>query len=523
MSRKLALLGLALLVLVFAASGVLFLPIPFTRDQGIYSYVAWCWLGEWWPYQYAFEHKGPNLYLAYAVFLKVSRGATWGPNLGDLLARISTLVLLFMLARKIFNDKAALLSALFAGIPLLCIFSSCWWNDQAETFMMPLSPLAALLVFESSRNEKGLPRLLYGAAAGLALSQMLMFKPSSAWLVLAFLIFLLRFSKARISSALVFCAGVAAGLAAWFLYFWLRGIGGEFFEEVVLFNWFHLQGHRLPAATLAYVLRQGLWLSFGPGMVLAAAGFLRALKNQRQPAMFLALVWFVAGVLEILLQARFFLYHFLVLIPAAGLIAAIGAGADNKDPGRLWRGLSTLVILAWIGLAASLYYSNQSHYQTWKYLTGKIGRNQYLSLFQEPQEGDKKDFSALADYVVAGWIRERTRPDDYVLIFGYEPLINYLSARRSPTRFHSDYPLDFEARTGLAKRMQAKWRGIFLSELKERRPKLVVLAHNDINALEPEDSYDQAMKFTEFWDWLNANYRRKEQIEDFEFWWREDQ
>jgi len=39
MTRKLALLGLIFLVLVFAASGILFLPIPFTRDQGIYSYV----------------------------------------------------------------------------------------------------------------------------------------------------------------------------------------------------------------------------------------------------------------------------------------------------------------------------------------------------------------------------------------------------------------------------------------------------------------------------------------------------
>jgi len=52
---------------------------------------------------------------------------------------------------------------------------------------------------------------------------------------------------------------------------------------------------------------------------------------------------------------------------------------------------------------------------------------------------------------------------------------------------------------------------------------LVVLAHNDINALEPEDSYDQALKFAEFRDWLNANYRRRERIEDFEFWWREAQ
>jgi len=469
-----------------------------------------------------FEHKGPNLYLVYAIFLKVSQGATWGPNLGDLLARISTIILLFMLARKIFDDKVAFLSALFAAIPLLCVFSSCWWNDQAETFMMPLSPLAALLVFESSQSEKALRRLFSGIAAGLVLSQMLMFKPSSAWLVIAFLIFLFLFSKEKYRAVIAFSLGVGAGLAAWLFYFWLRGIGREFFEEVVLFNWFHLQGHRLPAAMLVYVLQKELWINFGPGLILAVAGFFRAAKNWRQPGMFLALAWLIAGILEIILQARFFLYHFLVLIPAASLIIALGAQAGRSKPAAAWRIISAIIALAWIVLSLRLYYSNQYHYQTWDYLTGRISRNQYLSLFQEPGEGNKKDFSALADYVVAGWIRERTRPDDYVLIFGYEPLINYLSARRSPSRFHSDYPLDLEARTELAKRMQSKWRGIFLSELKNRKPKLVVLAHNDINALEPEDSYDQALKFAEFWDWLNANYRRKERIEDFEFWWRED-
>ena len=522
MSRRLALLGLIFMVAVFAGSGILFLPVPFTRDQGIYSYVAWCWLGEWWPYRFAFEHKGPNLYLVYAIFLKVSRGATWGPNLGDLLARISTLILLFIMARRIFDDQTAFLSALFAAIPLLSVFSSCWWNGQAETFMMPFLPLAAILAFESVKNEKAVRRLLSGIAAGLVLSQLLMFKPSSVWLVIALGFFLFRLSKEKYRAVMVFSVGVAAGLGAWLFYFWLRGIGREFFEELVLFNWFHLQGYRASRADLPAILQKELWLNFGPGLILALVGFLRAARNWRQPAMLLALVWLVAGILEIVMQARFFLYHFLVLIPSTSLIMAVGLEAGKGKPGKVWRVIASGIALAWICISLHFYYLNQSHYQTWDYLRGKISRNQYLSLFQEPGTPGKRDFNALADYVVAGWIRERTAPQDYVLVFGYEPLINYLSARRSPSRFHSDYPLDFEPKTELARKMERKWREIFLAEIKNRQPKLVVLAHNDINALEPYDSYEQAQKFTEFWNWLNANYRRKEQIEDFELWWRED-
>jgi 4-amino-4-deoxy-L-arabinose transferase-like glycosyltransferase len=523
MSRRTSLIGLLFLVLLFAASAVLFLPIPFTRDQGIYSYVAWCWVGEWWPYKFAFEHKGPNLYLMYAIFLSLSKGATWGPNLGDLLARVATVLVLFLLGRRAFNDRVALLGAFFATLPLLSVFSSCWWNDQAETFMMPLSPLAVLLAFESSKREKTWPSLLLAALSGLAASQMIMFKPSSGWILIALAVFLFTASRRRLQTLSAFSTGAAAGVMAWILYFWLRGISREFFEEVVLFNLFHVQGQRAPAAVLAYIVRQGLWINFGPGMILAAAGIIQAARNRKDRGMLLCLLWLLAGILEIGFQARFFLYHFLLLIPAMSVLMALGADLEIKLPARAWwRALAAIVVLVWLFYAGRVYYANQSHYRTWDYLKGRISREQYLSLFQEPTEGNKRDFNALADYTVAAWVRERTSPDDYVLVFGYEPLVNYLSARRSPSRFHSDYPLNFEPRTALAKKMQDQWRGIFLSELGRRRPKLVVLVHNDINALEQVDSYEQAQRFPAFWDWLNSGYHRGERIEDFEFWWREN-
>lgn len=517
---SLPLIGLVLLALAVAASGILFLPVPFTRDQGIYSYVAWCWLGEWWPYQYAFEHKGPWLYLTYAIFLKLSKGAAFGPNLADLLARLSTLFLLFILGKKLFPPWKALAVSAVASIPLLAVFSSCWWNDQAETFMMPIAALSALLAFSAANDDPRPKSLGLGFAAGLALSQMLMFKLSGFWLVIGLVFFFAFFAKARMKTISACLIGLAAGLAVWIFYFWVRGIGGEFFEQVILFNWFHLQGHRASPAELLKTSSRALWLIFGPALIILAAGLARAFRARREPVSGLVLIWFAAAALELLSQARFFLYHFLGLISPCALLIVMGASGGKGKQGKAWRWLGASLIIIWAFTSLKFYCLTQKHYQTANYLSGKLSKEQYYARFQEPARGPRKDFNAYADLVVANWIRERTTGDDYVLVFGYEPLINYLAARRSPSRFHSKYPLDFEPKTNLARRRQKQWRDTFLSELNTRKPRLVVLVHNDINALEPLDSYSQALRFREFWTWLMKNYRRGERIEDFDFWWR---
>jgi len=516
----LSLLGLLILVLIFAGSAILFLPIPFTRDQGIYAYVAWCWLGEWWPYQYAFEHKGPWLYLIYAIFLKLSRGAMWGPNLADLLSRMATVILLWILAKRMFNQKIAFLASLSASIPLLCVFSSCWWNAQAETFIMPLSVLSPLLVLEAVKSKNSGVQKFFCFIAGLVLSQMLMLKPSGLGLIAGLIIFLGIFSARKKKAILLLTLGLLAGLSLWIFYFRQRGIGREFYEEVILFNLFHLRGLRSPAKDLGLLLGGELWKTFGPGMILGMAGIYLGFKKAREPVYFLALIWFCAGWLELLAQARFFFYHLLILIPCSALILAIGFEGIAGKFQRVWKTLAVLIILVWGLDSARLYFLIQKHYQTWEYLKGKIDRGEYYARFQEPREGTRRDFNAYASWVAANRIRERTSDKDYVLIFGYEPGINYLSARRAPSRFHSDYPLDFPPKNQSAEKLRERWRKIFLSDLEQRKPKLVLLVHNDANALEPIDSYRQARQFPEFQDWLIRNYQPGERIEDFEFWWR---
>jgi 4-amino-4-deoxy-L-arabinose transferase-like glycosyltransferase len=115
----------------------------------------------------------------------------------DLFSRMSAVVLIWILAKRMFNNKLAIISAFFAFLPLLCLFSSCWWNAQAETFMMPLSALSALLAFSSIRNRTSGLQNFFSLLTGLVLSQMLFLKPSGFWLVIGLLIFLGFFRRTR--------------------------------------------------------------------------------------------------------------------------------------------------------------------------------------------------------------------------------------------------------------------------------------------------------------------------------------
>ncbi len=518
MSKKSALFIISILVLLLAGSGVLFLPLPFTRDQGIYAYLGWCWLGEWYPYQYAFGHKGPWLYLIYAISLQLSRGAGWGVNLADLLSRGLSLILLFIFAEKIFGRKKALLGAFLFFLPLFSIFSSCWWNAQAETFMMPLAILVVVFALLSWEEKGFLKGLIFCFLSGLGASQLLMFKPSSFWLGLGIFLFLLIFLRDK-KTIFSFLFGAGLGIIIWLIYFWIRGIGREFFEEVILFNLVHLQASRGDCSELGKIFLKRLWLIFSAGIFLLPAGIYLASKKIKEPELALTFIWFLASFLELLIQFRFFLYHFILLLAPFSLILLLGWEASRK---RSWRILYLLVVLFWSASSFRFYILLQRHYQTYSYLRGKISQGEFYSRFAEPREGKKKDFNLYASWVVADYIRKHTGAGDFVLVFGYEPGINYLSARRAPSRFHSDYPLTFEPKNRWAENLQKRWRKIFLNDLNQNPPRLVILVHNDINALEKIDSYHQAKNFKEFWSWLNQNYQAKERIEDFQFFWRKE-
>jgi hypothetical protein len=505
---RLGLILLACLMVVFVILGLAILPLPFLRDQGIYAYIGWCWSKGLVPYQGAFGHKGPLLYLIYMVSLGISKGAMWGPNLADLASRTLTVILIYFCGKRFFDARTGILAALIVALPLAGVFNSCWWNAQAETFIMPLLVLSLLLAGFSKARYGGMAILFSGIVA----AQAVMLKSTAGLHALFLLAYIIL--------------GILSGCGAWLLYFILHGALQQLIETLVIFNSFHAG---LPGGAgwqeILITGAKGLWTIFGVFLILAAIPLLRTLSKKPVHGDMVILGFFIFSLLQVAFQMKFFLYQWLVLLPSLAMMAARGLIIMFQAyPGRMkampFRVLGAGILVLQSILFIRFYFLVLDHYRTLPYLNGDIDRIQYLSRFQEEPVNGRSDLNLLATWRVAHEIRGMTSPDEKVLVFGYEPAIYYFSARLAPTRFHSDYPLTFHPESPRQRMYRQKWRAEFIGDLKADHPRGVILVRNDANALEQDDSYAQAKAFKEFWTWMDENYLPEKSIEDFEIFTR---
>jgi hypothetical protein len=175
-----------------------------------------------------------------------------------------------------------------------------------------------------------------------------------------------------------------------------------------------------------------------------------------------------------------------------------------------WRDIDMrgiLVVVAIGGLLLSLGYENLARYrQLALYLGGQMDGEQYYAQFNIG-----RDFSHVGTVGAAEYLREHTRPDETVLIWGAEPLVNFLAERRSPTKYIFSYMLSDEDDDP---RLRARQED-FLHEVTRSPPAYVVLVENDVHPLTPLGSRVLLEGFAAFREWLTSEYYLEVQVEDY--------
>ena len=98
-------------------------------------------------------------------------------------------------------------------------------------------------------------------------------------------------------------------------------------------------------------------------------------------------------------------------------------------------------------------------------------------------------------------------------MWGFDPLIYYLSGRHCVSRFIYNFPLYWEENN-------EEFQNEFLSELNKDKPKLILIAQRDplyfISGYR-DDSKTMLEKFPAFKLFVEENYIYKTQIDDFYF------
>lgn len=232
-------------------------------------------------------------------------------------------------------------------------------------------------------------------------------------------------------------------------------------------------------------------------------------------------LWSAAAFIHLVIQNKYYFYHFLPLLAPQALILVHFWGIVRQGIRRLNRKrvenaaaiTLALVLVLFFGLAPlSPYYRDPvPRYQTAaQLLTGQLPLDDYYRRDDFGPYGWGV-FSSRANLEVAAYLQQHTNPDDTIFVWAFEPEIYFLSQRWSASRYIYNFPL-FPQFGWDTYREQA------VTELIAEPPEMILVAQFDAQPNLTNTEKDSAMILYEFaplHEFLQRDYRPETTIAQF--------
>jgi hypothetical protein len=453
------------------------LNLPLHPDQALFSVIGRTVAAGGFPYRDAWDFKLPGLYLLYAVAIHGPFDLARNVRLFNLVWTAASAGLIAELGRRWWNWRAGLIAALIFAV--VCSTDIPFWLSAQPDSLAVLPLMLSLLLYDVARGRPAL-LLASGAALGAA------FQLRATTLFLAPVYPLIELAGLRPSTCirlwlqrmLWMAGGFVLVQAAILAYLAAGRAVGDFIATMQYASgytrtggaWNPSTGPTLPAYWGA--LRQAFWNWTQPRIFLVlpglAAGIVgTAMGNRRVLQLLLFVVLCYAGVA---LQLKFFWYHYDYMVPFLALLGGWGweqvwTAMRRRNAGRA--GLATIGFVAAVLLLGSTAFWD-SGVAAWK---------SYLAYRRNPTEWRRAapELSGLRDeQLVADYIHSRSRSDDGMYVWGFDPVLYLLADRPLGSRFVLSYPL-------MSSWSTSRWQPVFIDELQRQRPLYIVL-HPD----EPE-------------------------------------
>jgi hypothetical protein len=490
-------LAWVLLVLALLAMRVPSLVQPSGNDQSLYAYSAGRVLDGGVPYRDAWDQKPPGIVLVYALIRSLGRSDA-AVGAADLAAAAAIALLLVILGRRTVGEPAgwaaACLYLLFAH-PSLTRLSGLYVRAQCETFI-GVAIIAALVFLAAPGRGRG---HLLGAGLLLGFAIWLKYNAAAYLLPLALAVrcwpvggradFITRADFKNNPPYVRELAWILVGAAivsALFLgYSAAHGALTDLRLATIDYN---LQYSRETYRDLTHVVSYPvtmllerarvdmLWFLGGVGSVVVALGW----RRDRSSAI-VVLGWVAGAILSIAINgARSLPQYFIQAAPALAFAAGAGGLRLAASPLVLRAAVASVLLVAFWrvgdeptrvlglrlgglpGLVENIRFDAE-------HALGRIDRTTYLSRFKT----ERYDAQAIED--MAALVRQTTRPDDRILVFGFAPGIYVKSERVSASRFFWSRPIviEFEGdRPGYGAN------GLY-ADLETNRPALIIIQKRD--------------------------------------------
>jgi len=502
---------------------------PFGRDQGIFATIASGLLEGKIPYRDLWDHKPPGIYFLYALVFKLLGREMRSIPLFDGLYTIFSILLLFTLAKELFDRRSAYLSTIIFTVLSSGIFFVGWWGrGQPEVFMLlPILGVVYLLKPVAGKEKSLFSFLFAGILGGIALS----LKTTIFPLIFLWSFFLLiedgmsmRGMKRGMVKILLFSSGVIVALLPFLTFFWMNNAWGDFIYSNVTFN---LTAHTNRPYDFDLLMKfkgnfetigtriHFLWLTI---ILLALYGFVRVTRVEKKKRTLL-IVWIVGTILSICMGWWLFYYHFIILIPPLAVFTSYGffqlfdhLPSQRSNMYQIARNLMISVLTLFLLMEFLLaYYCSYVSTGIIPALIGmkKVNAEEIYSRYRV-QEYTITDFSLREDYRLSQYLRTHTRKEEKIFIWGWESLVYFLSERQPASRYIFIYPL---IQNNLDMRKNAQ--RIFWEELHEKKPRYFIVAKNDQNPIDEMGSEKRLSFFPELGEFLRSQYVKKNETERF--------
>ncbi len=474
---------LALVLAGAAAIRIRLLAMPLERDEGEYAYFGQLLLSGVPPYKIAYSMKLPGVYIINALILAVFGQTPSAIRLGLLLANAATVVLVFLLGRRLWGPLAGVAAgAVFA---LLSVSGSVLGVAAHATHFVTLFAIAGLLALLVA-EDRGRAPWFFGSGVLLGCAT-LMKQPGVVFTAFAFAWLAARQWrrkeapwKQRAARCAWLAAGAAAPLALTVVWLVLAGAFDKFWYWTVRYAAVYGAEASLRDGWAAFAFVVADLRSSSPAIWILAAVSLVAMLwvRTRAPQTIFAVGLLVFSFLGVCPDLFFRAHYFILFLPAAALIVGWGVqwGAEACSRARWGRSIAALPVLLLLGAVAQSLWADRG-----------------LFFLYSPQEAVRALYGSnpFPEAVIIGrYISEHSRPDDEVFVLGSEPEIYFYARRRAAAGYIYMYPL--VENQPLAREMQQE----LIREVENNRPAFLVYVTEQLSWLRQSGSPEL------IFDWL---------------------
>ncbi len=466
----------AILFLLFAYP---FIFIPFGNDQGIFAYIGTIINKGGMPYRDAWDLKPPVIYYLYSFGLKIFGSSMMSIRIFDFAYFCITFFSIYLLGSLLFNKRVGVFSGLVLGI--LYFFTNDFWTlSQCESFMILPMILSIYLSCLGIKNHSW--PMLFGS--GVLLSVVFMTKLTGIVLFVPIVLYILFetymqkgiWDIAHISSRiLILIAGFFVTTSIFFLWFYIRGVLSDLIYTLFVYDAAHFRSALklnidYPHLSFAGFMRRYLFL-----LIPALLSFLIKKNRQMRSAKVLLYCWAVAAIFAFFVQARYFHYHMLPVIAPLALLGSQGFlsfwsySALSKRVLFIKAKILLISAIAFFLCIAIYPHVLLTYSFTKSFLQDTVATESY-SRFFTTQGG----FSLSTITKAAQYIKKNTAKENSIFVWGFQPLLYFLSERQAPTRFFFSAPLI--APFNIKKN---EWREEVFADLKRKPPYYIIVAEDD--------------------------------------------